>query len=96
MNKRKRIRELEREIERMQEEDMRSSNVLWRIFQVLCDEFDMHLTLRPKDGADEGEAFDVLGAAARRWTDALDDSVSDDEWDDATAALIKTTNELVP
>ncbi len=96
MKNRKQIKTLEAEIELMREDYQHTHDTLWRVLRLICDEYGMNLEIRPRDGSDRDDGFDVLAAAARRWVNALDDSVSDDEWDEATAALMETTNRLVP
>ena len=46
MNKRKRIKQLEAEVQR-------EGDVIWRIFNLLCDEYDVALNVAPKHPAQE-------------------------------------------
>jgi hypothetical protein len=48
MNKRKQIKLLTSELEQERESYQRTHDTLWSIFQLLCDEFNMQLTIRAK------------------------------------------------
>lgn len=48
-------KELQSEIDRLNDDYQHTHDTMWRIFQLLCDEFGMTLTMRPKSLLEQDE-----------------------------------------
>lgn len=49
MGKRRRIRELEREVQQAHDDYQHTHDTMWKLLTLLCEEFNLELTVRPKD-----------------------------------------------